>query len=145
MDETRKIFTELTERAYCYSKKLQGLCQPEELDYLNETIVDILENLDAGSTEIFFDLTAKLVEKHASGIQEKLNRHIPLGVFITDIYCLLRRMCEERKKRIDTLLDEFNTAPGLDCLQNEFREMYNYVLSDLKLVKCKSCTGEYYA
>lgn len=141
MSTDREILLTLSEHINQNVDRFKKCCPEFNLEYLRETVENILIKLSVDSTEVFFDLSAKLTTLHMQQIQRELNRFIPIDIFIVDIYIMLDRLSGQD---INAFLFKY-TDDDFKRVEREFLKMYAHEKPSGKPVKCKSCAGEYFA
>lgn len=145
LNENRKVVLTMGERVKEFALRFR-LCCPAAGDHdLQETIEDILKNLSYESADIFFFLASKLIDAHAQNVQCSLGRFIPVDIFITDIYCLLKKIRNGKCDTVDEYLFGY-TDDLYETIETEFKQMYQRPdVSGGKMTLCPVCSGDYFA
>lgn len=143
LSESRKVLLALEERVEQLSTQFQPCCTTAGVQELAETLKDILKRLSFGSATVFFALAKRLLKDHAMNIQLSLGRFISIDIFLTDIYCLLTRICADNEfDSLNEYLFQY-TDDLYDGIEVEFK--LNYILGideSLKRISCNVCAGE---
>lgn len=146
LSENRKVLLTMGERVKEIASRFRLCCLAAGEHDLHETIEEILKNLSYESADIFFFIAAKLIDAHAQNIQCSLGRFIPVDIFITDIYCLLKRISSGSKDNsVNEYLFEY-TEDLYGTIETEFERMYERSdVSGGKMKLCPVCSGDYFA
>lgn len=143
LSENRKVFLAIEERVEELSTQFKLCCSTASVNELAETIKDILKRLSYGSATVFFALAKRLIKDHAMNVQLSLGRFISIDIFLTDIYCLLARICAGNDfDSLNAYLFQY-TDDLYDGIEVEFK--LNYILGideSLKRISCNVCAGE---
>lgn len=145
LTENRKVLLTMGERVKEFISRFKLCCSAVGENDLQETIEDILRNLSYESADIFFAVAAKLIDSHAQNIQSSLGRFIPVDIFITDIYCLLKKISDEKYDSVNEYLFGY-TDDLYGTIETEFKRMYERPdVSRGKMTLCPVCSGDYFA
>lgn len=146
LSENRKVLLTINERVKEFASHFRICCSAAGEHDLLETIEDILKIISYESADIFFVIAAKLIDAHAQNMQSSLGRFIPVDIFITDIYCLLKKISSEKYDNVNEYLFGY-TDDLYETIEIEFKQMYER--SDAsgagKITLCPTCSGDYFA
>lgn len=142
LSEDDKVRIIIDDQIELFVKRLKRFCKAVSLNDLRETIKDVLKSLSYGSAVIFFDIAEALIQKYSTLIQHCLGRFIPLDIFISDIYCIVREISEKDGHGMNEYLFQY-TNDMFEIIEEKFNGFYNEQnITDGKNVKrCPHCTG----
>jgi len=113
------------------------------LDDLRETIKDVLQSLSLSASHVFFGITKKFIQKNGTNIQSRLGRFIPIDVFMTDIYSMLRKFSVNRGQELEFYLLDYSEEI-FDEIERDIHEFYDNQLITGDTNQCQSCGGIFY-
>lgn len=142
LSEETKIKLIIDDQVENFLNQFRPMCTAVSVNDLKETIKDALKNLSYGSAIIFFDIAEMLIQKYAYLIQHCLGRFIPIDIFISDIFCILREISENEGHGMNEYLFQY-TNDMFEIIEKSFNKFYNdQNINDGKNVKkCSQCTG----
>lgn len=124
-------------------EKFKALGIVYTLDDLRETIKDVLQSLSLSASHVFFGITKKFIQKNGENIQQRLGRFIPIDVFMTDIYSMLRKFSVNRGQELEFYLLDYS-EDIFDEIEKDIHEFYDNQLITGNSNQCQSCGGIFY-
>lgn len=124
-------------------RKFQALNIVYMKDDLRETVKDVLLSMPLTASHIFFGIVTEFATKNAAQIQSRLGRFIPIDIFMTDIYSLLKKESIKCGQELEQyLLDSSESA--FEDIEKQICQFYDNQLVVGESNKCVHCTGFYY-
>lgn len=122
--------------------KFQALNVVYMKDDLRETVQDVLLTMPLAASHIFFDIVTKFTTKNATQIQSRLGRFIPIDIFMTDIYSLLKQVSANGGQELEHYLLDYNENVYGD-IEKQICQFYDNQLVVGDSNKCSHCEGFY--
>lgn len=123
--------------------KFQALNIVYMKDDLRETVQDVLQTMPLAASHIFFDIVTKFTTNNATKIQSHLGRFIPIDIFMTDIYSLLKQVSVNGGQELEHYLLDYNENVYGD-IEKEIFQFYDNQLVIGDSNKCSHCAGFYH-
>lgn len=120
--------------------KMQALNIVYIKDDLRETVKDVLLSMPLTASHIFFGIVTKFTTKNAAQIQFRLGRFIPIDIFMTDIYNLLKKVSINCGQELEQYLHDYNDGVFED-IEKEICQFYDSQIATGGSNKCAHCAG----